>query len=216
MNEGDRYVPSVLMYVMRPSPELLWSPSYSFWATIIVSTADMPNLEDASCCRVDVVRGLLGDFLDTLSFTRVRKISDSSTDRAAASASSSLLRENFPSFSPWALTRLAPSKVCLASGAAGSSTLRSHFTLQYSCGTNLAISSSLSQIILSAADCTLPALLLPGSFLHSTGLRLNPTRWSRARLALYASTSAVETSLLSDKDPRTACLVTSLKVMRSI
>ena len=41
--------------------------------------------------------------------------------------------------------------------------------LQYSCGINFSISSSLSQIILVAADCTLPALSPFLTFAHNIG-----------------------------------------------
>lgn len=33
----------------------------------MVSVADIPSLEDASCCSVDVVSGLLGCFLEIVS-----------------------------------------------------------------------------------------------------------------------------------------------------
>ena len=47
---------------------------------------------------------------------------------------------------------------------------------QYSSGLKCSISFSLSHIILSATDWTLPADLLPGSFRHKIGDKLNPTR----------------------------------------
>jgi len=54
--------------------------------------------------------------------------------------------------------------------------LKSLSTVQYSRGTKLSISCSRAQISRSATDCTRPAERLPGSFRHSTGDRVKPTR----------------------------------------
>ena len=48
--------------------------------------------------------------------------------------------------------------------------------VQYSRFRKISISASRSQIRRKATDCTRPALRLPGSFLQSTGDRVNPTR----------------------------------------
>ena len=49
-------------------------------------------------------------------------------------------------------------------------------TLQYSCGLKISISRSRSQTRRSATDCTRPAERAPGSFRHSTGESVKPTR----------------------------------------
>ena len=49
-------------------------------------------------------------------------------------------------------------------------------TVQYSRGRNASISASRSHTSRSATDCTRPALRDPGSFRHSTGDSVNPTR----------------------------------------
>gem|GEM_PF-5896523 len=51
----DIAMESVLMYVINPD-------SYSFCATLIVVPTENHNLRDASCCKVDVVKGADGDF----------------------------------------------------------------------------------------------------------------------------------------------------------
>ena len=52
----DRFTESVRIYVICPA-------SYSFWATIMVLLTVNPSFREASCCRVDVVKGGAGDFL---------------------------------------------------------------------------------------------------------------------------------------------------------
>ena len=54
--------------------------------------------------------------------------------------------------------------------------LASLSSVQYSRATNFSISSSRSQTMRNATDCTRPAERAPGSFRHRTGERLKPTR----------------------------------------
>ena len=44
---------SVRIYVIAPA-------SYSFWASFIHTSGDIPSRADASCCKVDVINGGLG------------------------------------------------------------------------------------------------------------------------------------------------------------
>ena len=69
----------------------------------------------------------------------------------------------------------------------------------------LSIPLFLSVIIFNATDCTRPADLLPGNFLHKTGERLNPTKKSNALLAKYALTKFLSIFLGSFSDSKTAC-----------
>ena len=48
---------SVLIYVISPA-------SYSFWAVLIVLETPNPSFLDASCWRVEVVKGGVGDLFD--------------------------------------------------------------------------------------------------------------------------------------------------------
>ena len=43
------------MYVILPD-------SYNLWATFIVWATEYPNFLEASCCKVEVVKGAEGDF----------------------------------------------------------------------------------------------------------------------------------------------------------
>ena len=53
----DKFTLSVLMYVICPD-------SYSLWATLIVLETGKDNFLDASCCKVEVVKGAGADFFN--------------------------------------------------------------------------------------------------------------------------------------------------------
>jgi hypothetical protein len=82
---AERFNESVLIYVISPSlaPFHKSTHSYNFWAIIIVLFNVNPNFLDASCCKVDVVKGAAGSLLASFSFTsstiKVILLFDSST-----------------------------------------------------------------------------------------------------------------------------------------
>src|ERR1700761_1007054 len=134
----------------------------------MVRWAEKPSLREASCCRVEVVKGGEGkrragffSTADTLNWP-------ASTAALAARAEASLLRSNLASFLPACLTSLA------RNGSEPAETSAS--TVQYSWVLNCSISISRSTTRRRATDCTRPAERLPGSLRHSTGDRVKPTR----------------------------------------
>ena len=167
---GATYVPSVRMYVIKPSP--VPAPSYSRCAADIVLDAPKPSCLFASCCIVDVVNGGPLVRLASLCFTSTtRSVSHSRTRLAYASASSFEAMVNFPS--------LAPSTcVKAASNVEPSFELKLAFTVQYGSLTKASTSSSLSHTNRSATLCTRPAdrLTLDGNLRHSSPESVNPNR----------------------------------------
>ena len=202
------WTPSVLIYVISPVvSEPIFIPSYNFWAILIVLDAPKPSLFEASCWRVEVVNGAKG-FLLTL-FLSIFSIwkDDLLIWSRARLASFSFLISIFASF--WLLI-----KTSLAVKSSLLSFAKTEEIDQYSSILNFSISISLSHISFKATDCTLPADLEPGSFLHNIGDIENPIRWSKALLAKYASTNSVFISLGIFIASKTAFLVISLKTTR--
>ncbi len=134
----------------------------------MVRWAEKPSLRDASCCRVEVVKGGAGvrraGFFST---EATLKVADSTAARAAW-ATASAPRSNFVSRLPSCLTRRA------RKGSEPAVTSAS--MVQYSWVLNRSISSSRSTMMRSATDCTRPAERAPGSLRQSTGERVKPTR----------------------------------------
>ena len=87
---------------------------------------------------------------------------------------------------------------------------------QYSCGMNFFISSSLSQINLTATDCTLPAERPFLIFFQRSGESLYPTILSSILLACWASTRFISISLGFSIACRTAFFVIALNSTRLI
>ncbi len=165
-DSADRFVESVLMYVIRPvgSPPLTAMPSYSDWAVRIARSAVMPSRRAASCCMVLVMNGAAGR--DLLSF-----VSTEATLNLPTLRSSTI----FPASSPL-VTRMRPVFPSIAWSAARNLTSglpwleRDAYIFQYSSGLKAPISRSRSTMRRSATDWTRPAerplLILP----HRTGL----------------------------------------------
>ena len=144
-------------------------PSYNFCAICIVRLAENPSLRDASCCRVDVVKGGEGR-----RFTRFVSIAETCQFAAsmrccAAIACASVPRLSLSSFCPsrWVsrAERLPPSVV-----------VKSVSTDQNSSVRKASISLSRSQMRRRATDCTRPAERDPGNLRHNTGDRLKPIK----------------------------------------
>jgi hypothetical protein len=136
----------------------------------MVRVAPKPSLREASCCKVEVVKGGKGLRLVSLRSTdSTWKPAACSRRRVAAEALASSDRSNFSSLRP---SRWVSRAVKVASAAFLSATSM----VQYSWGRKTSISASRSQIRRSATDCTRPADLLPGSLRQSTGERVKPTR----------------------------------------
>ena len=127
-----------------------------------------PSLREASCCRVDVVKGGTGLRRTSPRSTAATRKAPLRIRPAASSATASVPSASLSSAVPSRRTsravKLPRSAMTLAS------------TVQYSRGTKASISASRSQISRSATDCTRPAERLPGSFRQSTADRLKPTR----------------------------------------
>src|SRR5665213_3676288 len=134
----------------------------------MVRCAEKPSLRDASCCKVEVVKGGGGErragFFSTAATVKAAAL----TASRAAKADASLPRSNFESRLLSCLTRRA------TKGSAPDETSAS--TVQYSWVRNASISSSRSTTSRSATDCTRPAEREPGSLRHRTGDRVKPTR----------------------------------------
>ena len=135
----------------------------------MVWRGEKPSLREASCWSVEVVKGAAGlRRCDLLSMLDTVKLPPSSAAlRRAAVASSAM--SNLSSFLPAIENSLAWKVSFLA--VASSARID-----QYSCALNFSISSSRSQTSLSATDWTRPAERAPGSFRHSTGDSVKPTR----------------------------------------
>src|ERR1700727_2351289 len=83
------------------------TPSYSFWAARIVRSAEKPSLREASCCRVEVVKGGGGERrAGFFSSERTVKLA-ASTAALAAWAERSSPRSNLVSRLPSCLTSRA-------------------------------------------------------------------------------------------------------------
>ena len=91
---------------------------------------------------------------------------------------------------------------------------RSASIVQYSLGTKFEISASRSAMILSAADCTRPALSPFLIFVQRSGLMRYPTIRSRIRLACWASTISISIWRGCFIASLTAFFVISLNVIR--
>mmetsp|Transcript_23889 Transcript_23889/g.66277 ORF Transcript_23889/g.66277 Transcript_23889/m.66277 type:complete len:212 (+) Transcript_23889:2012-2647(+) len=165
---ADKLTPSVLMYVMRPSPETP-SPSYRAWALRIVEDVVIPRRLEASCCMVEVVNGAGG--CRSWSFSEMP-----ATSSCAAFNLSTTRRASSLSEKPLGPSLVPSTSVKCAENTAPSSVDSNALIVQYCSTLKASISASLSLNSLSATLCTLPALRAPGSFLQSTGLMLNPTR----------------------------------------
>src|SRR5256886_705203 len=148
MAESATRTESVRMYVISPTgPSAPTSmPSYSCCAIRIVTAAEKPSCFAASCCSVLVRNGGCAG----------RRRSPFSTDvtlKGSLSASVTIARALASSL----ISGLWPSSLCSRAWNPWPSFSRSASMVQYSCGTNLRISSSRSQISRSATVCTRPA-----------------------------------------------------------
>ena len=131
--------------------------------------APTPSLREASCCRVEVMKGGGGLRRTWRRSIEATEKARRSISRLACSARSWLSRSNLSSLRPSRWVRRAFSVCFLA-------VPNSTSTVQYSRLLKTSISASRSQIRRSATDCTRPAERLPGSLRHSTGERVKPTR----------------------------------------
>mmetsp|Transcript_3980 Transcript_3980/g.9561 ORF Transcript_3980/g.9561 Transcript_3980/m.9561 type:complete len:448 (-) Transcript_3980:615-1958(-) len=207
--------PSVRMYVMRPSPHPL--PSYRLCAADIARLLPKPSCLDASCCRVEVVKGGLGlrftSFSDTPCTTSVCTVAACNNAPAASEAAARLFRSNWLIFFPATCVSFPTNALTaelVPSGMRPADTVQNSFLL------NISMAISRSHTSRSATLCTRPALsdVLLGSLRHSTPDRLNPNRKSKARRARYASTSGALISRGTANAASTADSVTSVNVTR--
>ncbi|MNS81158.1 hypothetical protein D3C72_1148620 [compost metagenome] len=144
------------------------TPSYSFCAACMVRWAVKPSLREASCCRVEVVKGGAGERLAGFFSTDLMVKSPALMASRAAKAISSVGMSRRWMRLPACLTRRVVK--------GGLSATRSASTDQYSWALNFSISISRSTTMRRATDCTRPAERAPGSLRHRTGDRLKPTR----------------------------------------
>src|SRR5213076_2588441 len=121
-------------------------PSYSCCAIRMVTAAENPSCLAASCCSVLVRNG--GG-----AARRRSPFSTAVTLKGILSASATIARAVASSL----ISGFFPSSLCSRAWNAWASFSRSASMVQYSCGTNLRISSSRSQISRSATVCTRPA-----------------------------------------------------------
>ena len=156
---------SVRRYVIIPTVPcpLMSTPSYNCCAIRIVFCVEKFKVLAASCCNVLVVKGS-GAFL-TLSLFLISSTAKSQPSRSfiILLTSSSLPIVTLPLLSDVNLAVTGffiPSILSIAS------------IVQYSSGIKALISSSLSQIILKATDCTRPAESPRFIFAHNKGLIL--------------------------------------------
>ena len=135
----------------------------------MVWVAENPNLREASCCIVDVMKGACGlrvsGFATTLMTDRLAAF----TAALAAMASFSLPSENLSSFLPSSETNRAGKSAPLVFLILASND-------QYSWFLKFSISVSRSHIRRRATDWTRPAERAPGSLRHKTGESVKPTR----------------------------------------
>ena len=174
----------------------------------MVRLAENPSLRDASCCRVEVVKGGAGR-------RRTRLVSIFDTAQSAARMRLAVCIAMASSVR-LILFSLLPSKwVMRAVRLSSFPVWKIVSTDQYSCAVKASISASRWQIRRKATDCTRPAEREPGSLRHKTGEMPKPIRWSRARRARYASTRSISSSRGSSIAFKMALLVISLKTTRS-
>ena len=145
------------------------TPSYNLCAICIVFLALKPSFRDASCCRVDVINAGAGLRFTVFLLSDETKYFCSNRLSRIVSACSAFFIENFSNFFPSKVLNFAL-KILFS--------LFSNFAsiVQNCSAWNASISASRSTTILRATDCTRPADLLPGSFLHKMGDRVKPTR----------------------------------------
>ncbi len=134
----------------------------------MVRCAEKPSLREASCCRVEVVKGGAGLRLPGFFSTEATLKAAACTAARAAVAAAASPRSNLVSRLPWCLTRRPRN--------GSEPALTSASTVQYSWVLNRSISSSRSTTRRRATDCTRPAEREPGSLRHRTGERVKPTR----------------------------------------
>ena len=167
---ADKLVPSVLIYVIKPivSPSIS-IPWYNLWAICIVLDAPNPNLLDATCWSVEVVKGPEGFLLIILDEISLILKSLFLTLSIASLISLLFLNENFSILFPFNWEMLAVIELFFSFW---------NFTLkvQNSSGSKDSISCSLSVISFKATDWTLPADFDPGNFVQSIGEILKPTK----------------------------------------
>src|SRR2546430_3924325 len=121
-------------------------PSYSCCARRIVTAAEYPSCLAASCCSVLVRNGGGAG-------RRRSPFSSAVTLKGSLSASATMAWAVAASL----ISGLWPSSLCSLAWNPWPSFSRSASMVQYSCGTNLRISSSRSQINRNATVCTRPA-----------------------------------------------------------
>src|SRR5699024_9078196 len=131
----------------------------------------------ASCCKLEVVNGACGFVRRSLFSTFLTSKELDSSIRSSTSLTALLFGKSF---------------FLLSKRKNFASNLRVDFLNfalidQYSSGLNFFISSSRSQIIFKATDCTRPALKPRFTFFHNNGLILYPTIRSSTRLACCES-----------------------------
>ena len=134
----------------------------------MVRCAEKPSLREASCCRVEVVKGGAGLRRAGFFSTEATVKRAAWTAALAASALASFPKSNLVSRLPSCLTK-RPTK-------GSEPAVTSASTVQNSWVLNRSISSSRSTTNRSATDCTRPAERDPGSLRQSTGERVKPTR----------------------------------------
>src|SRR5665213_2441432 len=150
----------------------------------MVRADEKPNLREASCCKVEVRNGGKGWRLAGL-LSRLSTLKTWPFNAAAIAVDvPASLNANFSRRLPSTLDKAAWNSVPWE-------VVNTPSIVQYSCGRKASISSSRSQMIRKATDCTRPAEREPGSLRHNTGESVKPTKSSSARRAKYASTSAV-------------------------
>ena len=135
----------------------------------MVRWALKPSLREASCCRVEVVKGGGG----------LRRAGFFSTDLTVnwPVSTARLASVGFVGVAEAELVQPLAVELVHQRARKGSEPAEtSASTVQYSCALNASISISRSTTRRRATDCTRPADREPGSLRHSTGERVKPTR----------------------------------------
>ena len=137
----------------------------------MVRAGAKPSLREASCCKVEVVKGAAGWRLAGLRLD-ARRPRTWRVSSALLKASRLGARADVEPVELLAVGADEPG----GEGRAGLRLQMRRRSDQYSLRDEGSISSSRSQTSRSATDCTRPAERAPGSLRHSTGERVKPTR----------------------------------------
>ena len=145
----------------------------------MVCLTEKPSFCEASCCKVEVIKGDFGERLEGF-FSMLLTLNVASNNALENSSASSFVAKSLSSFAS------TNSPVSFTKSALILKVLLTVWSL---------ISLSLSTTKRTTGDCTLPADFAPETFFHRTPEISKPTKRSITRLACCASTTSKFTVL---------------------